>query len=172
FVENAKACTNQVFYLDLSQSFDLIAPPWISLTQNAGIPFKSCRGTALLNEKEQTIYLFGGLMRNNLNKDEFVSNVHSLNLKSLSKIYIVGGFTGPTLGSQTIIRYNDMAVLDTAELSWLIIPASKPYAANSYTATLLSNGVIVYIGSTETREATATSIDIKIKSLTFLIQRP
>ncbi|CAI2165241.1 13565_t:CDS:2 [Funneliformis geosporum] len=190
FVENAKSCTNQVFYLDLSQSFDLIAPPWVSLTQNAGILFKSCRGTALLNEKEQTIYLFGGLMRNNLNKDEFVSNVHSLNLKSLSwnvpniegtpperrrsmkgvidntgKIYIFGGFTGPTLGSETIIRYNDMVILDTAELSWLIIPASKPYAANSYTATLLSNGVIVYIGGTETREATATSIDIKIINL-------
>ncbi|CAI2181363.1 4463_t:CDS:2, partial [Funneliformis geosporum] len=186
FVENAKSCTNQVFYLDLSQSFNLAAPPWISLTQNAGIPFKSCWGTALLNDKEQTINLFGGLMRNDLNQDAFVSNVHSFNLNSLSwsvpnvegtpperrrsmkgvidntgKIYIFGGYIDNTLGSETIIRYNDMVILNTAELSWLIIPASKPSTLISYTATMLSNGVIVYIGGLMLIEDTLRIDDIK-----------
>ncbi|CAI2188377.1 10687_t:CDS:2, partial [Funneliformis geosporum] len=188
YVDNAKSCTNQVFYLDLSQYFDLTAPPWISLTQISEIPFKSCWGTALLNDKEQTIYLFGGFMTNNLNKDEFVSNVHSFNLNSLSwnvpdiegttperrrnmkgvidntgKIYIFGGYADKFLGSPTLIRNNDMVILNTAELelSWLIIPASKPYAQHAYTATLLSNGVIVYIGGTELLENTAKHVDIK-----------
>ncbi|CAI2184974.1 11743_t:CDS:2, partial [Funneliformis geosporum] len=186
YVDNANTCTNQVFYLDLSQSFILTAPPWVSLTQNAGIPFKSCWGTALLNDKEQTINLFGGLMRNDMRQDAFVSNVHSFNLNSLSwnvpnvkgtpperrrningvidntgKIYIFGGYVDETLGSATLIRYNDMVILNTAELSWVIIPASKPYAQSSYTATMLSNGVIVYIGGLESLEDTATIVDIK-----------
>ncbi|CAI2185088.1 4878_t:CDS:2, partial [Funneliformis geosporum] len=197
YVDNAKSCTNQVFYLDLSQSFNLAVPPWVSLTQNAGIPFKSCWGTALLNDKEQSIYLFGGIMINDLNQDDFISNVHSFNLNSLSwsvpniegtpperrtnihgvidntgKIYIFGG---SSLGSQTIIRYNDMVILNTAELSWVINPASKP-AQNSYTATLLTNGVIVYIGGIGSLEGIATIVDIKninlfdTKSLTWSVK--
>ncbi|CAI2194708.1 19075_t:CDS:2, partial [Funneliformis geosporum] len=184
YVDNAKSCTNQVFYLDLSQSFNLAVPPWVSLTQNAGIPFKSCWGTTLLNDKEQTINLFGGMMYNDLYQDAFVSNVHSFNLNSLSwnvpnvkgtpperrrningvidntgKIYIFGGNADKFLGSQTIIRYNDMVILNTAELSWVIIPASKPYAQSLYTATMLSNGVIVYIGGLE--DTATTIVDIK-----------
>ncbi|CAI2185786.1 15157_t:CDS:2, partial [Funneliformis geosporum] len=172
YVDNAKTCTNQVFYLDLSQSFNLVAPSWVSLTQNAAIPFISCWGITLLNVKEHTIYLFGGFMGNDLNQDAVVSNVHSFNLNSLSwsvpnvegtpperrrsidgvidntgKIYIFGGILDKVLGSPTNIYYNDMVILNTAELSWLIIPASKPRAQNSYTATMLSNGVIVYIGA-------------------------
>ncbi|CAI2179923.1 12940_t:CDS:2 [Funneliformis geosporum] len=182
----SKSCTNQVFYLDLSQSFDLTTPPWISLTQNAGIPFKSCWGTALLNDKEQTIYLFGGLMRNDLNQDAFVSNVYSFNLNSLlwnvptvegtppkrrrnmkgvidntGKIYIFGGGTNNAIGSEAEIYFNDMVILNTVELSWVINTDNQPNSSHTYTATLLSNGVIVYIGGAEVIEDSPKFIDIK-----------
>ena len=60
---NGKSCSNEVFYLDVSQSFDMAAPPWNDLTPNAGIPFKSVSGTASFSDinNEQTIYLFNGV---------------------------------------------------------------------------------------------------------------
>ncbi|CAI2161832.1 5003_t:CDS:1, partial [Funneliformis geosporum] len=39
--------------------------------------------TTLLNDKEQSIYLLGGLMRNPLNQDDYKSFFHSFNLNSL-----------------------------------------------------------------------------------------
>src|ERR1043165_4834505 len=38
-------CSNEVFYLDVSQQFNIQAPPWNDLTPNSGMPFKSCWGT-------------------------------------------------------------------------------------------------------------------------------
>src|SRR5687768_11114369 len=48
---NGGKCSNEVFYLDLSRSFNIATPPWIDLTQNAKIPFRSCWGTVSLNDK-------------------------------------------------------------------------------------------------------------------------
>src|SRR4051794_10593623 len=39
-------CSNEVFYLDVSQPFNLQAPPWNDLTSSARIPFKSCWAAA------------------------------------------------------------------------------------------------------------------------------
>jgi len=54
---NSGYCSNKVFYLDVSISFNSKVPPWVDLTQNAGIPFRSCWGTVSLNKKEPFIYL-------------------------------------------------------------------------------------------------------------------
>src|SRR6266498_496639 len=178
---------NEVFYLNVSKSFNLAVPPWFDLTQNAGIPFKSCWGTVSLNDKEQTIYLFGGIMGDIFtDKDAFISNVYSFNLNSLTwnvpnfkgtppkrrrnvnsvidntgKMYIFGGHIDENLGSPTIDYFNDMIILDTVELSLLIsTPANSPTIRHSYTATLLSNGVIVYIGGYEFNQVNKY-VDIK-----------
>ncbi|CAI2165243.1 13566_t:CDS:2 [Funneliformis geosporum] len=164
-------CSNEVFYLDLSRSFNLATPPWIDLTLNAKIPFRSCWGTVSLNNKEQIIYLFGGLNLDDLNQNVFVSSIHSFNLNSLSWnvpnikgikpnrraniqsvidnsgiMYIFGGYTGPSLGTGTTFDYNDMVILNTVELSWANNIINPPNPRDLYTATLLSSGVIVYIG--------------------------
>ncbi|CAI2185519.1 3153_t:CDS:2, partial [Funneliformis geosporum] len=163
-------CSNEVFYLDLSRSFNLATPPWIDLTLNAKIPFRSCWGTVSLNNKEQIIYLFGGLNLDDLNQNVFVSSIHSFNLNSLSWnvpnikgikpnrraniqsvidnsgiMYIFGGYTGPSLGTGTTFDYNDMVILNTVELSWANNIINPPNPRDLYTATLLSSGVIQII---------------------------
>src|SRR2546423_4574638 len=56
------SCSNEMFYLDVSQSFNIDVPPWNDLTPNAGMPFKSCWGTVSSNDIDNkiTIYLIGG----------------------------------------------------------------------------------------------------------------
>jgi len=173
------SCSNEVFYLDVSKSFNFAIPPWVDLTQNAGILFKSCWGTVSLNDKEQTVYLFGGIMGDIItDEDAFTSHAHSFNLNSLTwnvlnikgtppkrrreiqsviddtgKMYIFGGAIDDSLGSPTTNYFNDMIILDTVELSILISTlANSPTERRAYTATLLSNGVIVYIGGKEIDE--------------------
>ncbi|CAI2179926.1 12942_t:CDS:2, partial [Funneliformis geosporum] len=167
-------CLNEVFYLDLSRSFNIVTPPWIDLTLNSRIPFKSCWGTVSPNDKEQIIYLFGGIMFNATDQDFFVSVVHSFNLNSLSwnipnvkgitpkrrrniqsvidnygKMYIFGGYADNDLGLETSLDYNDMVILNTVELSWENYIINSPKHRDLYTATLLTSGVIVYIGGFE-----------------------
>ncbi|CAI2192595.1 1448_t:CDS:2 [Funneliformis geosporum] len=116
-VDITKSCTNQVFYLDLSQSFNLAAPPWVSLTQKAGIPFK--------NELLSSLYF---MYLNSLSWHapvvEGTSPERRRNIRGIiyntGNIYILGGFVDKAL-------------------------ARKPY--HSYTTTLLSNGVISHIWS-------------------------
>src|SRR6266540_4049551 len=161
--KNINVCTNEVFYLDVSKPFDSSTPTWIDLTHDAGMPFRSCWGTVSLNDKEQTISLFGGFMYDLTKETEnFISNVHSLNLNPLKwnipdvkgispkrrryiksviddigKMYIFGGYG---IGGST--HYNDMIILDTVELSWLISTSiNSPRIRSAYTATLLPNGV-------------------------------
>src|SRR4051812_47340751 len=42
--------SNEVFYLDVSQPFNIQAPPWNDLTPSAGIPFKSSWAAASLSD--------------------------------------------------------------------------------------------------------------------------
>src|SRR5688572_27356486 len=58
---NGITCTNEVFYLDVSKSFNSSNPTWTDVTQDVGIPFGSCWATVSYDMK-QTIYLFGGYM--------------------------------------------------------------------------------------------------------------
>ncbi|SRR6266498_1962637 len=177
---------NEVFYLDVSKSFNLADPPWVDLTQNAGIQFKSCFGTVSLNDKEQTIYLFGGYMIGiTTDKDAFISNVHLFNLNSLTwnvpnikgvppkrrrmvngvidnagKMYIFGGYTDQAFDEPGPTHINDMVILNTVGLSWST--SNSPTTRSGYAAALLSSGVIVYVGGAEFVEVSGyREVDIK-----------
>src|SRR3954447_14665434 len=81
---NDGSCSNEVFYLDVSQPFNIQVPLWNDLTPNAGIPFKSCWGTASINN-EQNIYLFSGITDDiATNNYKPVSIINSFNLNSLT----------------------------------------------------------------------------------------
>jgi N-acetylneuraminic acid mutarotase len=168
-------CSNEVFYLDVSKPFNMQAPLWTDLTPNAGIPFRSCFGSVSLNKinNEQTIFLFGGITLDiATNNDYFPSIIYSLNLNSLKwntpavkgnpparrketksitdsgKMYTFSGVVDNTIGSTTVQYLNDMTIFNTADSSWSII--STPVSGRaSYTATLLEDGNIVYIGGYE-----------------------
>jgi len=70
-------------------------------------------------------------------------------------------FGGAPVGSPVISYFNDMVILDTVESSWSIsTPVNSPMVRYDYTATLLSNGVIIYIGGREFNQA-SRQVDIK-----------
>ena len=112
----------------------------------------------------------------NTNKDDFKSILHTFNLitnewnipktngiepirrrqmsgvfnNETGKFYIFGGATDKLTGSQNTIIFNDMNIFDIVSLTWSkssIINAPLPRV--DYTATLLSNGIIVFIGGRE-----------------------
>ncbi|CAI2176260.1 10323_t:CDS:2 [Funneliformis geosporum] len=172
---NEITCTNEVFYLDVSQRFNSELPPWTDLTLNSGMNFRGCWATAVAvndSNNNPTIYLIGGYMIDQNNADIFSSLVHSFNPKSgqwnapiiagteplrrgymqgvadnAEKIYIFGG---ASLEKENIQFYNDMSILSTNDLMWTIGSiANAPLQRHSYTATFLSSGIIVYIGGWE-----------------------
>ena len=127
-----------------------------------------------INVAKNVIYLFGGIMMDvNTSKDNFISMLHSYNLETnvwdipktngvepersreingvvndeTGKIYIFGGATDKLIGSQYTILYNDMNIFDTVSLTWSKgSTINAPLPRVDYTATLLSNGIIVFIG--------------------------
>src|SRR5688572_22758866 len=75
---------NELFYLDVSKSFNVANPPWVDL---AGIPFGSAWATVVLNDinNDPDIYLFGGIMRDMKTiNDSFTSIIHRFNINSLT----------------------------------------------------------------------------------------
>src|ERR1043166_9968268 len=63
--------SNEVVYLDLSQPFNIQAPPWNDLTSSAGIPFKSSWAAASLSDVNNNIYLFGGIARDLVTSEDY-----------------------------------------------------------------------------------------------------
>ncbi|CAI2173884.1 20146_t:CDS:2 [Funneliformis geosporum] len=176
----------EIFYLDVSKPFDIKIPSW---TELSNIPFGSIWATVVSNNinNDPNIYLFGGFMVDNDLVDSFSSIIHRFNVNSSTwnippvggisperrretkavnsdgKLYIFGGSSEKYLGSPTIKFFNDMNIFDTVGLSWLIISqVDAPRKRASYTATLLPNGFIVYIGGYEIKEnGDITEVDIK-----------
>ncbi|CAB4385364.1 unnamed protein product [Rhizophagus irregularis] len=170
-ITDVGASLNDVFYLDLSQPFNVANPPWIKITD---IPFGSSWGSVALDNSNNTeVYLFGGITDDvNTQKDSFKSFVYKFNINSLSwniptvsgiapsrriemkaisdnsgKIYIFGGAANFLVGAQTRTFPNDMITFNIADSSWSINTAVNGLA--TYSATLLSNGIIVYVGGLE-----------------------
>ncbi|CAB4491750.1 galactose oxidase [Rhizophagus irregularis] len=170
-ITDVGASLNDVFYLDLSQPFNVANPPWIKITD---IPFGSSWGSVALDNSNNTeVYLFGGITDDvNTQKDSFKSFVYKFNINSLSwniptvsgiapsrriemkaisdnsgKIYIFGGAANFLVGAQTRTFFSDMITFDIADSSWSINTAVNGRA--TYSATLLSNGIIVYVGGLE-----------------------
>lgn len=180
-------CSNEVFYLDVSHSFSKEEPPWNDITLNAGIPFKSCWGTVSLSDinNKQTIYLFGGYTDDLVtNEEKFLPFVHSFDLiskwdvptvkgnppkgrseiksvidDSTGKVYIFGG-------ADRTNYFNDMYIFDTVGLSWSVLSlADAPSQRAGYTATLLTNGIILYIGGYSYQFVGDVFIDVDISQI-------
>jgi N-acetylneuraminic acid mutarotase len=127
-------------------------------------------------------------MRNvNTDKDNFISMLHSYNLKTnewnipktngieperrreingvvnyeTGKFYIFGGSNGTTKNPNTI-RFNDMNIFDAVSLTWSkgSDTINAPLPRLDYTATLLSNGIIVFIGGREEINKSLRDVDM------------
>ncbi|RHZ52407.1 hypothetical protein Glove_461g39 [Diversispora epigaea] len=166
---NGDTNTTELFYLDLSKSFDNNNLAW-SLIPEGSLPVYTERSTAVLSLDNSTIYLIGGYMRNNITFSYDYSNlVYSYDYRTSAwstpkidggvvpprqdmrgvidntgTIYIFGGFNEGSL-------FNDMNILQTDSKTWTTLSISKnlPIQCAGYTANILPNGNIVYIGGIE-----------------------
>jgi len=181
---------SEVFYLDLSEPFNAAAPLWNDISVLSAIPFGSAWASVTLtnNNNNPNIYLIGGIMKNQNNEDSFISLVHTFNPISgqwsipiiggkeigrkepkrrkyiqavtddLGNIYVFGGAADNTIGLEC---FNDMIILNTNDLTWSygsIINA--PLQRCCYTATMLSDGTIIYIGGVEIINNIVRDVDI------------
>ncbi|CAI2182949.1 16073_t:CDS:2 [Funneliformis geosporum] len=172
FVSQPEPIISDFFYLDISTltSTDMETLPWTQLTGLDNL-FTSW-GTAVAGGANKDLFvLFGGQMTpvesssivivydtksNTWSKPEISTLTGDEPLRrkqtqavidSAGKMYIFGGSTGPETNSPNSFFLNDMAILDTVNWSWSYgTQDGAPEARNDFSATILSNGVIVYIG--------------------------
>ncbi|KAF0538908.1 galactose oxidase [Gigaspora margarita] len=165
--------SDEVWYLDLSSSFKISTPPWRS---DAVMLVGYNLGTSCLSPIDSsTVFLIGGRTWKAISATteyySYTSSVYKFNSKTSQwttptinnfnssfatrneiqavidnngKIFIFGGFN---YNSSTTLRYNDMNILDITNMTWSTpIQSQSVLAYVDYTATLLPNGLIVYIG--------------------------
>ena len=80
-------------------------------------------------------------------------------IDNTGKMYIYSGGADSVVGSPTLHYFNEMVIFNTVELSWSI-STSPMISRAGHTATLLSNGVIVYIGGYTNDELPSRTLDI------------
>ncbi|KAF0548096.1 galactose oxidase [Gigaspora margarita] len=152
--DNADNITNEIWYLDLSGSFNTATPPW---NKDVGMPIGYVFSASCVSPIDNSAFLVGGRI--------FIPNTANINLGSspvyvfnsnislwttpniIGKIYTFGG-TNYTYSNVPSGSYNDMSILNTTSMTWYTLPisANTPLPYFDYTATLLPNGIIVYIG--------------------------
>ncbi|CAB4489296.1 unnamed protein product [Rhizophagus irregularis] len=192
---------DQILYLDVSKPFNTVNPPFEEII-NVPIPFGSSFATAFLSPQKNVIYLFGGTMVDTNTKNpsqEFYKQVlHSYNLetrewtipttndevarkeringvinKETGKFYV---FSGLERTPDQILFYTSiMIVFDTISLTWSTgSTINAPSPRLSYTATLLSNGIIVFIGGIETNDVDINQLalyDTKVNKWSLMTAR-
>ncbi|KAF0549478.1 galactose oxidase [Gigaspora margarita] len=172
---------NEVWYLDLSNSFNISTPPWHS---DVAMPVAYNLGSSCLNPIDSsTVFLIGGRTRiatsattddysvykfdsktsqwttpaiNNFNSNFTSRNTIQAVVDNNGKIFIFGGsdFISLTM-TPTSNFYNDMNILDITTMIWSTLTQSQSILTYvDYTATLLPNGLIAYIGG---RSGSSTS---------------
>ncbi|RIB20762.1 hypothetical protein C2G38_2178463 [Gigaspora rosea] len=165
--------SNEVWYLELSSSFSISEPPWHS---DAAMPVGNTFGTSCLSPIDNfTVFLIGGrTWIANTNTYSYASSVYKFDSKisqwttptinnfnssfetrnemqavidNYGKIFVFGGINHGNDDNITTTAYNDMSILDITTMIWSTQPQSQSVLVNvDYTATLLPNGLIVYIG--------------------------
>ncbi|KAF0549484.1 galactose oxidase [Gigaspora margarita] len=166
--------SSEVWYLDLSSSFNISTPSWHS---NVVMPVGYNFGTSCLSPIDNsTVFLIGGrTWIANTNNFSYTSSVYKFDSKvsqwttptinnfnsnftsrsdiqavidNYGKIFIFGGsdYINPTI-TPIYNYYNDMNTLDITNMTWSTQTQSQSALTYiGYTATLLPNGLIVYIG--------------------------
>ncbi|RHZ54915.1 hypothetical protein Glove_421g133 [Diversispora epigaea] len=164
--------SSELLYLDLSKSFDNSTLSW-ELIRNGDLPIYTYSSTAIVSLDNSIIFLIGGYMVNNNTIDyDFSHQVYAYDyhtskwttpsitgnipirqqmtgvIDNKGIIYIFGGFNITNFTTLTGKVYNEMNTLDTSSMAWknLTITNNLPPLSSDYSANILPNGIIVYIG--------------------------
>ncbi|RHZ52436.1 hypothetical protein Glove_461g29 [Diversispora epigaea] len=179
--------TFELFYLDLSKPFDNNNLTW-TLIPEGSLPIHTYQSATVLSLDNSTIYLIGGYMTNKITHNYDYSNlVYAYNyptsawsapelggdivpprqsirgvIDNSRIIYIFGGFNATDLVNNTGDLYNDMNTLNTVSNTWTTLSISEniPIRCSHYTANILPNGIIVYIGGIEKVSSFAASFTL------------
>ncbi|KAF0531629.1 galactose oxidase [Gigaspora margarita] len=162
--------SNEVFYIDLSSTFDILTLPFKKVS--IGIPVGVNLATCVSSPDNSAIFLIGGRMTStstaiykfdpiNLQwtipiingfNSSFIRNEINIVIDGKGKSYIFGGTdtkTGTTTGNGQL--FYEMSLFDTASLTWSALTLPTDVLPRiDYTATLLPTGFIIYLGG-ETR---------------------
>ncbi|RHZ53543.1 hypothetical protein Glove_441g64 [Diversispora epigaea] len=152
--------TYELFYLDLLKSFDNTNLSW-NLIPEGNLPISTSYSTASVSSDNSTIFLIGGFMKNK-NKDfDYSSLIYTYNYstKKWDKPSITGDIPPAGQATRGVIDkseyigtfYNDMNTLNSITMTWTTLSISEnlPPRCGGYSANILSNGIIVYIGGFE-----------------------
>ncbi|KAF0549456.1 galactose oxidase [Gigaspora margarita] len=177
--------SNEVWYLDLSSSFNISTPPWHSdVVMPVGYNF----GTSYLSPIDNsTVFLIGGrTWITNTRNFSYTSSVYKFDSRTSQwtaptiknfnssfqsrnemqavidnngKIFVFGGINRGNNDNITTTAYNDMNILDSNTMIWSTQTQSQSVLVNiDYTATLLPSGLIVYIGGRGSNPANLNNI--------------
>ncbi|RHZ87193.1 hypothetical protein Glove_40g165 [Diversispora epigaea] len=171
----------ELFYLDLSKSFDNTNLPWNSLEGDLPV-YGTFSSTAIVSLDNSTIFLIEGETRNS--KTEifgFSNKVYTYDY--LNSKWTTASITGDSIparyhmtgviddsgiiymfGGENAESYNDMNTLDTSSMTWknLSIINNLPPLSGSYSASILPNGIIVYFGGRRDYNTLENMKDIKL----------
>ncbi|RIB26413.1 hypothetical protein C2G38_266638 [Gigaspora rosea] len=159
--------SDEVFYLDLSSRFNIDSPPFTDLSDISRMPFGSEKGSTVLGDSGQRIYLVSGLQQNmatfNYNASDSTLWIYTINsqhwhtsgpgthgtllprrrststiINSKNVIYIFGGRVELDTGSSVLIIYEDLFTFDTNKLEWKNLSLpNHPSKRSHCTATLM-----------------------------------
>ncbi|KAF0531620.1 galactose oxidase [Gigaspora margarita] len=159
--------SNDVFYIDLSSTFDISTLPFkqVSIGMLVGVNLATC----VSSPDNSTIFLIGGRMTststavykfdpinlqwtipmiNGFNSSFINRNEIQAAIDSKGKTYILGGTeikTGNTVGNGNI--FYEMNLFDTTSMTWSTLTLPTDVLPRiDYTATLLPTGFIIYLG--------------------------
>ncbi|CAG8498984.1 16921_t:CDS:2, partial [Gigaspora rosea] len=144
------------FYLDVSTSFIITSMPWVNNTPIMGLPMRIASTACTYGEDKNQIVYIGGV---DMIGDNFTTIFDITNQQwstpktsknfttdrrfiqcvvSNNDIYVYGGFN----------NLNDMIKLDTLNLNWTEFSPGPvaPIGVEGYSATLINNISILYIG--------------------------
>ncbi|KAF0553686.1 galactose oxidase [Gigaspora margarita] len=167
--------TDQVIYLNLSSSFNILSPPWNPIATSP-IPILLNSAVPCLSTDKSTVYLVGGMSQNQQNSSILMipqSSVYAFNTNNLSwttpnidgfnstflgradmngvadsngNCYSFGGFFEHLTAASSSITYNDTNIFDTKAMRWLTRTLpNTPLSRVLYSAVLKDN-LIFYIG--------------------------
>ncbi|KAF0552260.1 galactose oxidase [Gigaspora margarita] len=151
-----KTRLSDFFYLDVSTSFIITSMPWVNITPIMGLPMRTSSTACTYGEDKNRIIYIGG---SKIVGDNFTA-IFDITNQQWSTPKTSKNFTTNRLLIQCVVsnndiyvygglkNINDMIKLDALNLNWTEFSPGPvaPIGVQGYSATLINNSSILYIG--------------------------